>query len=61
MTYYPGPWESESERLNLDGFHRKRSAARDNPGPHPIIAPIAWVVCLLAGAAFWAGVFELLF
>ncbi len=28
---------------------------------HPIFAPLAWVACLLFGAAFWLTVFRWLF
>ena len=61
MTYHQGPWERESVSLDFNGFHREHSAASDNLKPHPIIAPIAWTVCLLGGAAFWTAIFRLIF
>ena len=61
MTYRPRPWESESVSLDFNGFRRDHSGASDNPRPHPIIAPLAWIACLLAGAAFWIAVFSLIF
>ena len=61
MTYRQTPWESESLSLEFNGLHRKRSSASDNLKPHPIFAPIAWALCLLAGAAFWVAVLSLAF
>ena len=61
MTYRRGPWESESLSLDFNGFHRDHSSTGDNLAPHPIFAPIAWVVCLLAGAAFWTAIFEVIY
>jgi hypothetical protein len=29
---------------------------RENLRPHYLQAPIAWLVCLMLGVAFWAGV-----
>ena len=31
-------------------------ADRESLRPHYLQAPIAWLVCLLLGGAFWAGV-----
>ena len=61
MTYRQGPWESESVSIDFNGFHREHPSDSDIPRPHPVIAPLAWIVCLLAGAAFWIAVFSLIF
>jgi hypothetical protein len=61
MTYRQGPWGSERVSLDVNGFHRERSAVSDDLRPHPIIAPLAWTVCLLGGAAFWTAVIRLIF
>ena len=61
MTYRQGPWEIESVSLYFNGIRRERSGPSNDLRPHPIIAPLAWIICLLAGAAFWFAVFKLIF
>ncbi len=40
---------------------RQKPLSGDPDRAHPVMAPVAWVLTLLAGAAFWVAVFRVVF
>ncbi len=60
MAYHQGPWESDRATFHL-GMRPKPSRGDEAYRPHPIFAPLAWICCLLIGAAFWLAVYRLIF
>ncbi len=48
---YEGPWQSD----------RVPPSRSETLRAHPIYAPVAWAVCLIAGAAFWAAVYKVVY
>jgi hypothetical protein len=55
MNYREGPWDREFSMT------RETSRPSDPYRPHPVLAPLAWVICLIAGVAFWIAVYRFVF
>gem|GEM_PF-7067137 len=50
-------------RYTLDHHYRRGASydASDVPGAHPILAPLAWIICFAGGAVVWVYLLSLLF
>ncbi len=46
---------AESSRCAIDREDPREALyiARNGNGAHPVLAPVAWIACLLSGVAFW--------
>ncbi len=60
MGYNAGPWQRDSVTFGFSEV-REKPLSSEPYRAHPILAPVAWIVGLLAGAAFWVAVFRLVF
>ncbi len=61
MSFDEGPWQSDGGTSGFRGLQQEPWQRIAAPRAHPVFAPLAWLACLLAGAAFWAAVLKLAF
>ncbi len=59
--FYEGSWQNDKLTSSFRASRQKPSRSSDLFRAHPIFAPVAWVACLLGGAAFWVAVFRTVF
>ncbi len=55
MTYSVDRHEIREARIRS---HPGEQLRQNHDRAHPIYAPLAWIVCLLLGAAFWIAVIQ---
>jgi hypothetical protein len=55
------PIKSDGDDAASDTGGRGSPIGKKTGSAHPVFAPLAWIVCFLAGVAFWVALFEYLF